>query len=192
MHPPDELDEHLRGGSTLSRQYRKASAPLPPAALERRVLKAAVVPGAVAQDATAPSPAQADARGDAQYAVAGEPSDAHAKPLYLAPLAFAASVLLSMAVVLAIVFGPQPAKHRNEAPRLVRTAIHAGLASNSLSTHKRELYSSDPPRVRPAAQWLADIDALRRAGRNSEADAEQRHFRSAYPGDAGGELKSLP
>ena len=178
MHPPDELDEYLRGGGALSRQYRKASAPLPPPALERRVLQAA------AAQAAAPDAAPGAARGDAR--------DAHAKPPYLAPLAFAASVLLSMAVVLAIVFGPQPAKHRNEAPRLVRTAAHAGLAPNAPLSRKLELYSSDPPRARAAAEWLADIDALRRAGRNSEADAELRGFRRAYPDHAGGERKLLP
>jgi hypothetical protein len=177
MHPPDELDEYLRGGSALSRQYRKASAPMPPPALERRVLQAA------AQTA-APDTAPGDARGDAR--------DAHAKPPYLAPLAFAASVLLSVAVVLAIVFGPQPAKHRSESPRLVRTAAQAGLAPNAPLSRKLELYSSDPPRVRAAAQWLADIEALRRAGRNSEADAEMRGFRRAYPDHAGGERKLRP
>ncbi len=174
MHPPDELEEYLRGGSALSRQYRKASAPLPPPALERRVLQAA------AAQPAAPDAARGDAR------------DARAKPPYLAPLAFAASVLLSVAVVLAIVFGPQPAKHRNEAPRLVRTAAHAGLAPNAPLGRKLELYSSDPPRVRSAAQWLADIEALRRAGRNGEADAELRGFRRAYPDHAGGERELLP
>jgi negative regulator of sigma E activity len=174
MHPPDELEEYLRGGSALSRQYRKASAPLPPPALERRVLEDAAAPDA------APRAARVHAR------------DAHAKPPYLAPLAFAASVLLSVAVVLAIVFGPQPAKHRNEAPRLVRTAAHASLAPNAPLGRKLELYSSDPPRVRAAAQWLADIEALRRAGRNSEAEEELRGFRRAYPDHADGERKLLP
>jgi hypothetical protein len=128
MHPPDELEEYLRGGSALSRQYRKASAPLPPPALERRVLQAAAAPDAAHRDG------QGDARDDAP----GGARDARAKPTYLAPLALAASVLLSVAVVLAIVFGPQPA--------------------------------------RTAAQWLADIEALRRA----------------YPDHAGGERKQLP
>jgi hypothetical protein len=38
-----------------------------------------------------------------------------------------------------------------------------------------------PGRPHAAALWLADIHALRRAGRNSEADAEMRRFRSTYP-----------
>jgi hypothetical protein len=178
MHPPDELDEYLRGGSALSRQYRKAPAPLTPPALERRVLQAVA--------------AQIAASDAASDAAPGNARDAHAKPPYLAPLAFAASVLLSLAVVLAMVFGPQPAKHRNEAPSLVRTAAHAGLAPNAPLGRKLELYSSDPPRVRTAAQWLADIEVLRRAGRNSEADAELRGFRRAYPDHAGGERKLPP
>jgi hypothetical protein len=34
---------------------------------------------------------------------------------------------------------------------------------------------------RNPAVWLEDIAALRRAGRDSEADSEMRRFRSAYP-----------
>jgi hypothetical protein len=36
-------------------------------------------------------------------------------------------------------------------------------------------------RERNPVLWLADISALRRAGRGNEADAELRRFRSAYP-----------
>jgi len=39
MHPPDDLDEYLRGDSALSCQYRRESAPAPPPALDRRVLE---------------------------------------------------------------------------------------------------------------------------------------------------------
>jgi hypothetical protein len=35
--------------------------------------------------------------------------------------------------------------------------------------------------VRTPSAWLGDIAALRRAGRDREADAEFRRFRSAYP-----------
>ena len=45
---------------------------------------------------------------------------------YLAPLAFAASVLLSVALVLAIAFGPQTAKRVDDAPRVVRVAYSSG------------------------------------------------------------------
>jgi len=146
MHPPDELDEYLRGDSALSCQYRREAAPVPPPALDRRVLELS----RAAHELPAASGARA----------------APARSPYLAPLAFAASVLLSVALVLAIAFGPQTAKRVDDAPRVVRVAYS----------------SSDPRTVRAPKAWLADIAALRRAGRNREADEELRRFRSTYPG----------
>jgi len=107
---------------------------------------------------------------------------AHRDSPCLAPLALAASVLLSVALVLAIVFGPQTAKRVDDAPRLVRVAAHAGASPNVPLDRRQQLYSSDPKLAPAAPLWLADIAALRRAGRNAEADAELRRFRSAYPG----------
>jgi hypothetical protein len=116
--------------------------------------------------------------------------DARGKSPCLAPLAFAASVLLSVALVLAIVFGPQTAKRVDDAPRLVRVAARADVSPNVPLSRRLELYSSDPRHARAPSVWLADIAALRRAGRNSEADAELRRFRSTYPdystGDSAG------
>ena len=43
-------------------------------------------------------------------------------------------------------------------------------------------YGNGPQHLRAPSVWLADIATLRRAGRNSEADAEYRRFRIAYPG----------
>jgi hypothetical protein len=37
------------------------------------------------------------------------------------------------------------------------------------------------PRERDPTLWLADINALRRAGRGAEAELQMRRFRSAYP-----------
>ncbi len=153
MHPPDELDEYLRGDSALSYQYRREPAPAPPPALDRRVLELS--------RAACDAPATCDSR-------TGRPTP-HRTP-YLAPLAFAASVLLSVALVLAIVFGPQTAKHIDEAPRVMRVA-----------------YSSYPRPARAPKAWLADIAALRRAGHNREADEELRRFRSTYPAYATGD-----
>lgn len=150
MDLPDDLNEYLRGDSALSRQYRKEFTPVPPPAIDRRVLALS-------------SP----------YGTLG-------KSPCLAPLAFAASVLLSMALVLAIVFGPQKARHGDDAPRLIRVAARADLSPAPVDRRLR-LYSSDPPRPRTSSQWLADIAALRRAGRSSEADTEFRRFRNAYP-----------
>lgn len=147
MHPPDELDEYLRGDSALSCQYRREPAPSPSPALDARVLELSRLPGSTRP----PGPCGARA--------------ARRNSPCLAPLAFAASVLLSVALVLAIVFGPQGPKRSDDAPRVVRIA-----------------YSGGPKLARSPRVWLADIEALRRAGRNREADEELRRFRSAYPG----------
>jgi hypothetical protein len=167
MDAPDDLDEYLRGDSALSRQYRRESAPPPPHALDRRVLELSCGTRALSRGTRAKSP-------------------------YLAPLAFAASVLLSVALVLAIVFGPQTAKRVDDAPRLVRVAAHPDLSPNAPLSGRPKLYSSDPQRARAPAVWLADIAALRRAGRASEADAELRRFRSAYPDYSTGDLATRP
>jgi hypothetical protein len=164
MDPPDDLDEYLRGGSALSRQYRRESAPAPPHALDRRVLGFSMETQGTARRLTP----------------------------CLAPLAFAASVLLSVALVLAIVFGPQTAKRVDDAPRLLRVAAHADASPNAPLNRRRQLYSSDPQNARAPSVWLADIAALRRAGRNSEADAELRRFRSTYPAYSTGDLPIRP
>jgi hypothetical protein len=143
---PDEFDEYLRGESALSREYRRQSAPVPPHALDRLILGAAGL----------------------KSAKSGMPLRSQS----LAPFALAASVLLSVALVLAMVFGPQAARRADDRPRVLKVSV----------------YKTDPPRAAPAsarernpAAWLDDISALRRAGRNSEADIEMRRFRSAYP-----------
>jgi hypothetical protein len=105
----------------------------------------------------------------------------------LAPLALAASVLLSVALVLAIIFGPQTVQRADDKPHVLRTAAHAALPQSAPLSQEFQLYSSDPPshlsplRSREPAAWLADIAALRRGGRVAEADAELRRFRRIYP-----------
>src|SRR6202046_3426551 len=140
---PDELDEYLRGGSDISCQYQREPAPAPPHELDLLVLNAA---GSLK-------------------------SKTPFKPQSLAPFAFAASVMLSLALVLAMVFGPQ-VKKPDDKPHVVRVRI----------------FNSEPPRATPASVrernpvlWLEDIDALRRAGRSNEDAVEMRRFRSAYP-----------
>ena len=139
----DELDDYLRGGSDVSCEYQREPSPAPPHELDRLVLESA---GSLK-------------------------SRTPFKPQSLAPFAFAASVLLSLAMVLAMVFGPQVKKPDDKA-QVVRVRI----------------FKSEPPRATPAsprernpALWLDDINALRRAGRDNEADVEMRRFRSAYP-----------
>lgn len=140
----DELDDYLRGGSDVSCQYQQESSRLPPHELDRLVLESA---GSLKSKT---------------------PFQSHK----LAPFALAASVLLSLALVLAMVFGPQVNKPEDK-PQVVRVRI----------------FKSEPPRAVPSSPrernpvlWLEDINALRRAGRGNEADLEMRRFRSAYPG----------
>jgi hypothetical protein len=64
-------------------------------------------------------------------------------------------------------------------PAAARAARHdapPGIIQN------RQLYTSDPPAPRetPSA-WLARIAALRKAGREAEADVQYRRFLEAYP-----------
>ena len=139
----DELDDYLQGGSDVSCQYHRESSPAPPHALDRLLLEAA---GSLNPKAPIKSPS-------------------------LAPLAFAASVLLSLALVLAIVLAPQ-VKRPDSRPQVVRV----------------RMFKSEPPRAalaspreRNPALWLENINALRRAGRHAEADVEMRRFHSAYP-----------
>jgi hypothetical protein len=141
---PDELDEYLRGASALSRQYRRESSPLPPHALDRCVQNTARL----------------------------QPVKPPHKSQSLAPLAFAASVLLSVALVLAMVFGPPAAKRADDKPHVLQVRMYQ-------TNPPRAAVAS--PRERNPAAWLEDISALRRAGRNSEADSEMRRFRSVYP-----------
>jgi hypothetical protein len=126
---PDDIEEYLCGNSELSREYRRSAAPLPPSALDRRVLDLLPI---------------------------------QKKSLCLAPLAFAASVLLSVALVLAMIFGPQAAKKGDDVPHVMRVRAYGTEA-------------------RTPAVWLADVAALRRAGRNREADEEMRRFHKVYP-----------
>jgi hypothetical protein len=136
----DDLEDYLRGDSPLSRQYQRESAPLPPGAVDRAVLAAAQ-----------------------EFAGERPRSRSSARSPRLAPLAFAASVLLSMAMLLAIVVAPRSSKRADEAPHVTPV----------------RLYSSGAPR-QPAA-WLSDIRALRRSGRNIEAEQEMRRFHATYP-----------
>jgi hypothetical protein len=82
----------------------------------------------------------------------------------LAPLAFAASVLLSLAMVAAIVIAPASSRRASDAPRM--TPVHLYNDSND---------------TRVPSQWLADIAALRRAGRLREAAVQMQRFHSLYP-----------
>src|SRR5215475_8476403 len=69
----------------------------------------------------------------------------------LAPMAFAACVLLSLAIVMALVL-KTPVKHPEDPPRITQVR-----------------YYHEAPSPREQAAWIAKIVALKRAGRNEEA-----------------------
>lgn len=157
MDQPDDLDEYLRGDGALSHQYGRESRPMPPHLLDRRVLR-----------------------------MSREAQDSARRPARrLEPLAFAACVPLSVALVLAMAFGPRAAKRADDTPHVVRVAARAVMPPNASLDRGAPLYAGDVPRLRSPSVWLADIAALRRAGRDGEADAEYRRFRNAYPAYAG-------
>lgn len=141
METGDELNEYLRGDSALSCRYRSEAAREPPPALDRAVLRAA----------------RSTVRGVA------------VKSPCLAPLAFAASALLSVALVAAIVLAPASTRRASDArngqaPRVTPVRLY-----------------SEATETRQPSEWLADIAALRRAGRLREAAVEMQRFHSVYP-----------
>jgi hypothetical protein len=163
MRPPDEeLEEYLRGGSPLSLQYRREGGATPPHALDRRLLALSRVLGTEAPRLESSTVAPA----------CGSPGRAPSKSPCLAPLAFAACVLLSVAMVTALLFGPESTR-REEPPRVMRTAMRVDAPLRP--------YSSSPQRLRKPDVWLRDIEALRRGGHEELADAEYRRFVAAYP-----------
>jgi hypothetical protein len=131
MDSGEELNQYLQGGSPLSRHYRGESAPLPPPALDRAVLRNVRSGG---------------------------------KSLCLAPLAFAACVLLSLALVAAVVLAPASSTRVPDAPRVMPVRLYR-----------------EPADARRPSDWLADIAAMRRAGRYREAAEEMQRFHSVYP-----------
>ena len=79
-------------------------------------------------------------------------------------------MLTSVALVLAIAFWTEIRQTRRRCSGVVRV-----VARGAAAVHQQF------QAARPPSAWLADIAALRRAGRNREADEELRRFRSAYP-----------
>ena len=94
----------------------------------------------------------------------------------LAPLAFAASVLTSVALVLAIVFGPQSAKRVDDAPRVVRVVAHARAAA---AVHQRFQGSTPAFRVARGYRRAAPRRTQPRSGRGI---APLSHCLSHLPG----------
>ncbi len=148
----EDFERDLRPDGELSRAYRRASAPLPCAALDRRVLERARAAHAVSR-----------MQGSGSWA-------------------YAASVLLAIAVIFAVAYSPHDAARLDDAAHFVRTAAHGSNASMHFTypTTKSEHAGADTVLPDPH-RWLERIAALRAAGQDAQADAEYRRFRAAYP-----------
>lgn len=177
------LDEYLRGDSPLSRAYRETGREEPPAHLDAAIL-------AQAKAAAAPR-----RRG---------------KPRWFMPLSLAATVVLSVGVVLLLSregVTPVPMETPSpmpDAPALKPTAptAPAVVEKAPVVTPKATVVPKEAPAVTPKEaprfeprvftpkempaiktpeQWLAEIETLRKAGRHAEADAQMVEFRKRYP-----------
>ncbi len=164
------LDEYLRGDSALARAYRETGREEPPAHLDAAIL-------AQARAATAPR------RGS--------------KPRWLMPLSLAATVVLSIGVVLlmskqgvapesmepppSVVPAPAVTEKAPVAmPKAVVTPKEMPAVTPKETPRFEPREVAIPPKKSPEA-WLAEIEALRKAGKHAEADAELEKFRQRYP-----------
>ena len=169
------LDEYLRGGSPLSRVYRETGREEPPAHLDAAIL------------------AQAKAAVGAR----------RSKPRWFMPLSLAATVVLSVGVVLLMSReGVTPVPMETPSPIPDASTPKPTAPTTPVVTPKATVVPKEAPVVTPKEvprfeprvftpkevpagktleQWLAGIEALRKAGKHAEADAELAKFRQRYP-----------
>lgn len=163
------LDEYLRGDSPLSRVYRETEREEPPAHLDAAIL------------------AQAKAAVGAR----------RSKPRWFMPLSLAATVVLSIGVVLLMsregvtpvpmetpVLKPTTPAVTEKAPAVTPKATVTPKEAPAVTPKEVPRFEPRevviPPKKSPET-WLAEIDALRKAGKHIEADAELAKFRQRYP-----------
>ncbi|MEK7191231.1 MAG: hypothetical protein AAB153_02935 [Pseudomonadota bacterium] len=174
------LDEYLRGDSLLSRAYRETGREEPPAHLDAVILaqaKAAAVPRR------------------------------SGKPRWFMPLSLAATVVLSVGVVLLMSregvapvpmetplpmpVAPVPTPTAPAAPAVIKKAPVVTPKATVTPKEVPAVTPKEAPRFEPREvvippkksleTWLAEIEALRKAGKHAEADAELAKFRQRYP-----------
>ncbi|MBI3574487.1 MAG: hypothetical protein HY083_02345 [Gammaproteobacteria bacterium] len=176
------LDEYLRGDSLLSRVYRETGREEPPAHLDAAIL------------------AQAKAAATAR----------RSKPRWFMPLSLAATVVLSIGVVLFMsregvtpvpMETPLPTPGApvlkpttptapaviEKAPAVIPKATVAPKEAPVVTPKEvprfepRVFTPKEVPAAKTPEQWLVEIEALRKAGKHAEADAELAKFRQRYP-----------
>lgn len=161
------LDEYLRGDSPLSRAYRETGREEPPAHVDAAIL------------------AQAKAAVGAR----------RSKPRWFMPLSLAATVVLSIGVVLLLSReGVTPVPMETPVLKPTTPMAPTVVEKAPVVTPKATVTPKETPRFEPRVftpkeapvakspeQWLAEIEALRKAGKHIEADAELAKFRQRYP-----------
>ncbi len=158
---PDDkrLDGYLRGDSPLTRAYRETGREEPPSSLDARIL--------------------AEARG-----VKAAPHGG--KPRWLMPLSLAATVVLSIGIVLFMTrqgTAPLP----TETAPAVETPAPSAAPVPVPKVAPREAPRFDArdvaiqPKQKTPEQWLTDIEELRKLGLHAEADEKMAEFRKRYP-----------
>jgi hypothetical protein len=160
-----ELDQYLRGDSEVSAAYRDLeSAPPPGQDVDARVLR-------MSRQAAANSAPLTGAR-----------TVLARRPTWFAPFALAATVVLSVALVLAVILEPAKQRRVDDSAHWVYAAAHKSdrlpLRTEAPATPGPRAESNAP---RDAQSWLTRIRELRHEGRFLEADAEFRRFRAAFP-----------
>lgn len=149
----ERLDEYLRGDSPLSRAYREAGREEPPPALDAHIL--------------------AQARGEKATPRGG-------KPRWLMPLSLAATIVLSVGIVLFMTRqGATPV------PTETAPAVEAPTPPPKVAPKETPRFEARdvavPPKQKTPEQWLTDIEELRKLGLDAEADAQLAEFRKRYP-----------
>ncbi|TAM45071.1 MAG: hypothetical protein EPN55_09460 [Gammaproteobacteria bacterium] len=153
------LDEYLRGDSPLTRAYRETGREEPSASLDARLL--------------------AEARG-------GNTAPRGGKPRWLMPLSLAATVVLSVGIVLfmtrqgATPLPPEAAPVvETPAPSAKPTPVPKIAPKETPRFEARDV--TVQPKQKTPEQWLADIEELRKLGLHAEADEKMAEFRKRYP-----------
>ncbi len=154
------LEEYLRGESPLTRAYRETGREEPPASLDARIL--------------------AEARG-------GKAAPRGGKPRWLMPLSLAATVVLSVGIVLFMArqgATPVPMETAPVETTPVPAAKPSAPAPKVVPKESPRFEARDaaiPPRQKTPEKWLADIEELRKLGLHAEADEQLAEFRKRYP-----------
>ncbi len=178
----EQLERYLRGGSALSRAYREASGELPGPELDRRILEEA---------------RRAAGRERRRWLVPAALAAAVLASLGLATFVFERGELERPAAQAPVPTGQdrvlegadKPAAMRKKESAETKTRATDAPAPHAPAREEMPAETGSPTTSAPVAgavgldpeAWLAHIEALRRQGREAEAEASLKAFRERYP-----------